>query len=185
MTKMDWANLKMEYVSTRISRKKLAEKYEMQYPQLESRARAEKWTQAREVYKKMVVVKVKREEGNKLFVQQEENVPTVGVVAQKLLNNIEVAITQLAHHDQLVTAKTKIKTITYNDDGKVEEEVTTDQEEKKMERYHCGVKVASLKMLASSLKDVDNILGRSKGEGDDEATAAEILLEMIGGKGDC
>ena len=54
---MDWNKIKTEYITTSISYRKLAEKYETPFNTLQCRARKEKWVELRKKHQDKIVTK--------------------------------------------------------------------------------------------------------------------------------
>ena len=177
----DWLKIKTEYINTTISQRKLADKYGVSFNTLKDKANREKWAGQRTKSRNKITAKAQQKIEDIQSEKIVKQVATIEDLTQTLLDNIQIATTELTQRNEIVTKKTKTKVISYTPKGKTDNEVVTEQEEKSLEIYYGGVKVDNLKMLASALKDLQGVqnIGKQNNSVVDPLDKLDKLIEGI------
>lgn len=136
----DWQAIKAEYITTHTSYRKLAWKYGVPYQAICRRSREEGWVAAR----KQHTEKTACDAYAPLCSERAEEMARVDDLADKLLEKLEKAITELDSH--IIVHKSKMKT----EDG----EETTEYKEAVAGGV---VDRQGLKQIASALKDIKEV----------------------------
>ena len=148
----DWQAIKTEYITTDTSYRKLAQKYGIHYKVISERGKDEKWVELRSQHRDKTLTKALGKISNK----QSDKMARIDDLADKLLEKLERAITELDL--QLCTNTDKTKTIEYNNDrrpDKPTKEVV--HEEEKVLEMRSIVDRQGLKQIASALKDIKEV----------------------------
>ncbi len=136
----DWQAIKTEYITTDTSYRKLAQKYGVGYSVIGERARLEGWVEQREQFRNKTITKAV----DKMSSKKADKMARIDDLADKLLEKLEQAITELDRH--IITHKNKTET----SDG----EITTEYKE----AVEGGiVDRQGLKQIASALKDIKEV----------------------------
>lgn len=136
----DWQKIKTEYITTDTSYRKLAQKYEVRYATLQTRAKEEKWPELRDRHRTSTVSKSL----SKISDKQAAKLARIEGITDKLLNKLEKAVDELDL--EIIKRKTKV------DDGLTETTTET------MEAVEGGiVDRAGLRHLTAALKDLKEI----------------------------
>ena len=148
----DWQAIKTEYITTDTSYRKLAHKYGVSYQAICHRSKEEEWIAAREQHTNKTVSKAI----DKISSKKADKMARIDDLADKLLEKLEQAITELDLQLYKHTDKTKI--IEYNNDrrpDKPTKEVV--HEEEKVLEMRSIVDRQGLKQIASALKDIKEV----------------------------
>ena len=148
----DWQAIKTEYITTDTSYRKLAEKYGIHYKVISERGKDEKWVELRSQHRDKTLTKTLGKISNK----QADKMARIDDLADKLLEKLEQAITELDL--QLAKHTEKTKTIEYDNDrrpDKPTKEVV--HEEEKLLEVKSIVDRNGLKQIASALKDIKEV----------------------------
>jgi hypothetical protein len=148
----DWQAIKTEYITTQTSYRKLAEKYGIHYKVISERGKDEGWVELRSQYRDKTLTKALGKISNK----QADKMARIDDLADKLLEKLERAITELDL--QLAKHTDKTKTIEYNNDrrpDKPTKEIV--HEEEKLLEVKSIVDRQGLKQIASALKDIKEV----------------------------
>ena len=148
----DWQAIKTEYITTDTSYRKLAQKYGIHYKVISERGKAENWVELRSQHRDKTLTKTLGKISNK----QADKMARIDDLADKLLEKLEQAITELDL--QLAKHTDKTKTIEYNNDlrpDKPTREVV--HEEEKLLEVKSIVDRNGLKQIASALKDIKEV----------------------------
>ena len=136
----DWQAIKTEYITTNTSYRKLAQKHGVGYSVIGERARLEGWVEQREQFRNKTISKAV----DKMSSKKADKMARIDDLADKLLEKLEQAITELDRH--IITHKNKTET----SDG----EITTEYKE----AVEGGiVDRQGLKQIASALKDIKEV----------------------------
>ena len=148
----DWQAIKTEYITTDTSYRKLAQKYGIHYKVISEKGKDEKWVEQRSQYRDKTLTKTLDKISNK----QSDKMARIDDLADKLLEKLEQAITELDLQLYKHTDKTKI--IEYNNDRRPDKPTkeTIHEEEKLMEAKSI-VDRQGLKQIASALKDIKEV----------------------------
>ena len=148
----DWQAIKTEYITTDTSYRKLAQKYGIHYKVISERGKNEKWVEMRSQHRdKTLTITL-----GKISDKQADKMSRIDDLADKLLEKLEQAITELDL--QLYKHTDKTKTIEYNNDrrpDKPTKEVV--HEEEKLLEVKSIVDRNGLKQIASALKDIKEV----------------------------
>lgn len=177
----DWQAIKTEYITTDTSYRKLAQKYGIHYKVISERGKDEKWVELRSQHKDRTLTKTLDKISNK----QADKMARIDDLADKLLEKLEQAITELDL--QLAKHTDKTKTIEYNNDlrpDKPTKEVV--HEEEKLLEVKSIVDRQGLKQIASALKDIKEVkmLRSELDKQEQEARIAALRQKSMTGDGD-
>ena len=148
----DWKKIKTEYITTDTSYRKLAQKYGIHYKVISERGKAENWVELRSQHRDKTLTKTL----GKISEKQADKMSRIDDLADKLLEKLEQAITELDL--QLYKHTDKTKTIEYDNDrrpDKPTKEVV--HEEEKLLEVKSIVDRQGLKQIASALKDIKEV----------------------------
>lgn len=177
MANIDWIKIKNEYISTNISYRKLAEKYNISKNQIANRATAEKWQELRKKQQDKIGTKLGQKTADKIVEEESDRISRMNKVADNLLKKIEEATEQLNNH--LVKNKRKTKVIEYNNDERPDKPTKEIIDEFEEAEFIAGdIDRTGLKMVVGALKDLSDII---KGDdGDDLQELDKVLKEIKG-----
>ncbi len=151
---MDWQKIEIEYITDlAASYRSLAEKYEIPRSTLEKRARREKWADRKKKSAVRTVEKAVKAHEN----SQKKRIEKVISIGDRLLDRLEEAVEELDR--QVIREVTKTKTLTFGDPAnpkKLTKE--TVKEKERLDVVQTMVDRAGLKAIASSVRDVMEIL---------------------------
>lgn len=150
---VDWLAIKTEYISTRISLRKLAEKYGVSFSTIGKKAMNEKWNDERIDTGNKMETKAKQKIVSAVATQEADRIVRILSAGDKLLSRLEEATDQLDR--TLAKHKRKTRTIEYEDagaKGKPTREVTV--EEEVLEVAPAPIDRQGVRLLAGALKDL-------------------------------
>ena len=148
----DWQAIKTEYITTDTSYRKLAQKYGIGYQAICHRSQDEGWIAMREQHKNKTVTNAI----DKISKKQSDKMSRIDDLADKLLEKLEQAITELDL--QLFKHTDKTKVIEYNNDRRPDKPTKeTIHEEEKLLEAKSIVDRQGLKQIASALKDIKEV----------------------------
>ena len=148
----DWQAIKTEYITTDTSYRKLAQKYGIHYKVISDRGKNEKWVELRSQHKDKTLTKTL----DKISTKKADKMARIDDLADKLLEKLEQAITELDLQLYKHTDKTKI--IEYNNDRRPDKPTKeTVHEEEKLLEAKSIVDRQGLKQIASALKDIKEV----------------------------
>lgn len=148
----DWQAIKTEYITTDTSYRKLAEKYGIHYKVISERGKDEKWVELRSQHRDKTLTKAL----GKISDKQADKMARIDDLADKLLEKLEQAITELDL--QLAKHTDKTKVIEYNNDLRPDKPTKeTIHEEEKLLEVKSVVDRNGLKQIASALKDIKEV----------------------------
>ena len=148
----DWQKIKTEYITTDISLRKLAEKYEVRYATVQDRAKREEWITMRDRHRTSTVSKTISKIGNK----QADKMARIEGITDKLLSKLEKAVEELDIH--LATHTRKEKVIQYDNSlrpDKPTKEIITETEQ--ILQVESIIDRAGIRQLTAALKDLKEI----------------------------
>ena len=148
----DWQAIKTEYITTDTSYRKLAQKYGVGYSLIGEKARLEGWVKQREQFRNKAITKAI----DKISTKKADKMARIDDLADKLLDKLEQAITELDL--QLFKHTDKTKVIEYNNDRRPDKPTKeTIHEEEKLLETKSIVDRQGLKQIASALKDIKEV----------------------------
>lgn len=148
----DWQAIKTEYITTDTSYRKLAQKYDIHYKVISDRGKAEGWVELRSQYRDKTLTKTL----DKISTKKSDKMARIDDLADKLLEKLEQAITELDLQLYKHTDKTKV--IEYNNDLRPDKPTKeTIHEEEKLLEAKSIVDRQGLKQIASALKDIKEV----------------------------
>ena len=148
----DWQAIKTEYITTDTSYRKLAEKYGIGYQAICHKSQEEGWIAMREQHKNKTVTKAI----DKISTKKADKMSRIDDLADRLLEKLEQAITELDLQLYKHTDKTKV--IEYNNDRRPDKPTKeTIHEEEKLLEVKSIVDRQGLKQIASALKDIKEV----------------------------
>lgn len=151
---MDWQKIEIEYITDpAASYRSLAEKYEIPLSTLEKRARREKWAEQKKGSAVSTVKKAVKAHENR----QKKRIEKVIHLGDRLLDRLEEAIEEI--DKQVIREVTKTKTLTFGDERDPKRLTKeTVKEKERLDVVQTMVDRAGLKAIASSVRDVMEIL---------------------------
>ncbi len=148
----DWQAIKTEYITTNTSYRKLTQKHGVGYSVIGERARLEGWVEQREQFRNKTITKAV----DKMSSKKADKMTRIDDLADKLLEKLEQAITELDLQLYKHTDKTKV--IEYNNDLRPDKPTKeTIHEEEKLLEAKSIVDRQGLKQIASALKDIKEV----------------------------
>lgn len=148
----DWQAIKTEYITTDTSYRKLAQKYGIHYKVISDRGKNEKWVELRSQHKDKTLTKTL----DKISSKKADKMARIDDLADKLLEKLEQAITELDLQLYKHTDKTKV--IEYNNSLRPDKPTKeTIHEEEKLLEAKSIVDRQGLKQIASALKDIKEV----------------------------
>ncbi len=148
----DWKKIRTEYITTDTSYRKLAEKYGVNYRTICVRSKQEGWIKQREQHINETTTKTLA----KISDKQSDKMARIDDLADKLLEKLEQAITELDLQLYKHTDKTKV--IEYNNAQRPDKPTKeTIHEEEKLLEAKSIVDRQGLKQIASALKDIKEV----------------------------
>ena len=148
----DWQAIKTEYITTDTSYRKLAQKHGVSYQAICHRSKEEGWIALREQHTNKTVSKAI----DKISSKKADKMACIDDLADKLLEKLEQAITELDLQLYKHTDKTKV--IEYNNNLRPDKPTKeTIHEEEKLLEAKSIVDRQGLKQIASALKDIKEV----------------------------
>ena len=148
----DWQAIKTEYITTDTSYRKLAQKHGVSYQAICHRSQEEGWIAQREQHTNKTVSKAI----DKISSKKADKVARIDDLADKLLEKLEQAITELDLQLYKHTDKTNV--IEYNNAQRPDKPTKeTIHEEEKLLEAKSIVDRQGLKQIASALKDIKEV----------------------------
>ncbi|MBE5852896.1 MAG: hypothetical protein E7299_08145 [Lachnospiraceae bacterium] len=164
----NWEKIKIEYITTDISYRKLAEKYGVSPSSVAKRMKNEKWTEKRKQTKgksvAKAIAKVEEREADKMVRLLETSEEALEKVVEAL-KDVDKTVVK----NKKKTVKKKFDTKT----GKVKEEQTIENEDANV--IATMIDSFALKQLTSALKDLKDIFTANKGEGEETETGVAMI----------
>ena len=163
MGDIDWVKIRTEYVTTGISQRELANKYNLSLSGISKKAKAEDWVKKRESYQNRRATKVERKvierDVEKTWTQMER----LAKATDKLLEKVEIAIEQL---DKVIVVETvnTVKNIKLKNGNK---RVTTKSRKAKSSKVSV-LDRKGLQELSTTLKNIKDIITVTGDEEEDE-----------------
>lgn len=148
----DWQAIKTEYITTDTSYRKLAQKHGVSYQAICHRSKDEGWIAQREQHMNKTISKAI----DKISSKKADKMARIDDLADKLLEKLEQAITELDLQLYKHTDKTKV--IEYNNSLRPDKPTKeTIHEEEKLLEAKSIVDRQGLKQIASALKDIKEV----------------------------
>lgn len=189
---MDWQEVKTEYVTTDTSYRKLAKKYGVSSTAICNRAKTEDWISLREQFLNEEFTETVK----KIQKKESDRMARIMDASDRLLEKIERAIDEL--NIQMVTHKTKTKTIEYRNSERPDKPTKEiiEEEEKLIECTSVIDRIGLQKLTASllNLKEIQNLkseadireqearIAKLEKDAEDEDKATEFVIEIEGGE---
>ena len=173
MSDIDWVKIKTEYVTTSISQRELANKYNLSLSGISKKAKAEDWVKKRESYQNRRATKVERKvierDAEKVWTQMER----LAKATDKLLEKVEIAIEQL---DKVIVVETvnTVKNVKLKNGNK---RVTTKSRKAKSSKVSV-LDRKGLQELSTTLKNIKDIITVT-GDGDEDEGGGVIEIAAI------
>lgn len=173
MSGIDWVKIKTEYVTTGISQRELANKYNLSLSGISKRAKAEDWVKRRKSYQNRRASKVERKvierDAEKMLTQMER----LSKATDRLLEKVEIAIEQLDRY-VLVQTTSSVK----NEQLKSGKKKTTTKKEKLSEGKSSIIDRKGLQEISTTLKNIKDIISVT-GDGDGEEGGGIIEIAAV------
>ena len=164
----NWEKIKIEYITTDISYRKLAEKYGVSPSSVAKRMKNEKWSEKRKQTKRKSVAKamdkISEREANRMVRLLETSEDALEKVVEAL-KDVDKTVVK----NKKKTVKKKFDTKT----GKVKEEQTIENEDANV--IATMIDSFALKQLTSALKDLKDIFTANKDEGEENETGIAMI----------
>lgn len=173
MVILNWTKIRNEYINGYISLRKLAAKHNVSESYIMEKAAKEKWTEKRKKQRSKINEKTEQKTAEKIAEKESDLAADIHSAATELLKKLTVAIEQT----DLYIEKTKTKIPRQVKDKKSGEIYTAWQEEESIRlSKKDGINIASVKQLASALKDLQSIQMASKEETTQESPNINISI---------
>lgn len=169
----DWVSIKAEYISTDISTRALAEKHGVSASALMKHSAAEKWGEERKKQVSKVEAKVKQRIASVAASHEVDRITRLLSIGDKLSAKLDEAAGQLDR--KMVTHKRKVKTTEKPKDGAWTE---TTVEEEILEVVDAPLDRQGIKLLASALKDLNDIAATPKTDEQSLSKVAEMMSRL-------
>lgn len=167
----DWEKVKNEYINSKISYRKLAEKHGVSFATLQAKAKKENWKVLHDKQYDKIQSDIRQKVASVIVKKEVDRLTRITNVADKLITKLEEATDQLNNH--LVVNKRKTKTVVYDNEIKKPTKETIDELEEK--QFIIGdVDKQGLKQLTAALKDLKDVLSTDSNINDDETGIAII-----------
>ena len=163
----DWAKIRSEYVTKKITYAEICEKYGCSMSVLTKRASAEKWSDARKKHRKKVERKTEEKVASRKAEKNAEDILSCEKLAEDLLLSIEQAIRELNIH--ILKSQKQTTHEETDEDGTVYEIV---ERKEKIKKAKSIIKTDDIKKLSAALKDIRDIL---EGDGDTDNSITVTL----------
>lgn len=176
MAKYDWKQLEKEYITSEYkSVSQFIKNKEIPYNGT-TKSKTKGWTEKKRLKQDQKATKIIEKVIEKEAEEEAQQIVDIKTIANDLALNIIKANSQLETY--IVKNKKKTKTVTYDYKvGKPQKETTTENEE--IETMEGIVDRQGLKMLASALKDLNEILvNKNENDTTDINNAKEILVKI-------
>ena len=158
----NWAKIRSEYVTKKITYKQLCEKYGCSMSVLTKKASAEKWADARKKHRKKVERKTEEKIAGREAEKNARDITRCVDLANTLLAKVEKAIDELDKH--IIKNHTIMKIDMKGEGGS---NVQTVNKSEKIKTVDSIIKTDDLKRLSATLKDIKDVLIAGE-EGDNE-----------------
>ena len=148
----DWNSIKTEYITTKTSYRKLAQKYGISYVTIGAKAREEGWVEQRKQFLDKTFTKTI----SKIQDRQADKMSRINDLTDRLLDKLEQAVEEL--DIQLYRNVKKTKTIEYNNElrpDKPTKEVIN--EEEKFTEVKTIIDRPGLKAITAALRDIKEV----------------------------
>lgn len=149
---VDWTAIKAEYITTRTSYRKLAEKYGVSRDLVADKGKEENWVELRRQFSAKTLAKAVAKSSS----DQANKMARIDRVTDKLLDKLEKAVEELEIH--LVTNTRKEKVIEYSNSLRPDKPTKeTIQENEEIVQVVGIVDKAGLRQITAALKDIKEI----------------------------
>ncbi len=165
----NWAKIRSEYVTKKITYKQLCDKYGCSMSVLTKRASAEKWAEARKKHRKKVERKTEEKIAGREAEKNARDITRCIGLANELLDRVEQAISEINKH--IVKSQTIMKV---DMPGENRSTIQTINKSEKLKVVESLVKTDDLKRLSAVLKDVKDIMTAGA---EDEDTEIRVVFE--------
>ncbi|MEG0898064.1 MAG: helix-turn-helix domain-containing protein [Ruthenibacterium sp.] len=96
---VDWIKIQNEYISTGISYRKLAEKYDVSFSSLEKRARREKWRSKQKGQRENVAKRVRQKTEDRIVASEVNRIAAILSLSDKLAAKLGLSIDGIENDD--------------------------------------------------------------------------------------
>ena len=169
----NWIKIRNEYINGNISYSKLAEKHGVNYYTLQDKARKEKWFEKKKMQHEKIAEKTLQKSAEKIIEQESDLASEINSAAVELLSKLRIAIQQT----DVFIERTKLKVPKKVKDEKTGETYTAWQENENIKlSKKDGMNAATIKQLASALKDLQAVQIGAKGESVQESPNINITI---------
>lgn len=148
---VDWRKIRNEYITTDISQRKLAKKYDVPYNTLQCRARREEWTKQKNEAQCRIESKSRQKIEEKIVEKEVDRITRILNLSDMLADRVEQAIGEL----DIYLAKSKERTKIVTRDQNTETEVV--EEKENIIEIHSRVDRQGLLQVANTLKTIKDI----------------------------
>lgn len=164
----NWAKIRSEYVTTKITYRQLCEKYGCSMSVLTKKASSEKWAEARKKHRKKVERKTEEKVADRTAEKNARDLTRCYKLANGILDKVEKAIGELDKH--VVKSQTILKV---DMPGENRSTVQTTNKSEKIKTVESIIKTDDLKRLSAALKDVRDVL--MSGEDEEDKTITVVF----------
>lgn len=163
----NWAKIRSEYVTTKITYRQLCEKYGCSMSVLTKKASSEKWAEARKKHRKKVERKTEEKVADRTAEKNARDLTRCYKLANGILDKVEKAIGELDKH---ILKTSKVKSYS---EGEDDEKVYITENDVNIKTVKSTVKTDDLKRLSAALKDVRDVL--MSGEDEEDKTITVVF----------
>lgn len=174
MNGIDWTKIKTEYVTTGISQRELANKYNLSLSGISKRAKAEGWVKRRQSYQNRRATKVERKVIERDVEKAITQLDRLSKATDRLLEKVEIAIEQLDRY-VLIQTTSSVK----NEKLKSGKKKITTKREKLSEGKSSIIDRKGLQEISTTLKNIKDIIAvTGDGGGEEGGGVIEIAAVM-------
>lgn len=147
MAKVDWIEIKNEYINTGISQRKLAEKYKISFNTLKDKAHKESWAKLKKKQHNKITTKTQQKTAEIIVEKEVDRITSLMNLTDTAQEKISVGFSQLTKYLDMF--------------GNVHDSDVID--------------VNKLRKLVSALKDIKDIIKTNNDESDSNGMLSEII----------
>lgn len=175
----DWVSIKAEYIAGGITLHDLAEKHGVSYASLRKRAAAEQWKSTRTNTEQKVNKKVQVAVVHRVANREIDRLTRILAVSDALLQKAERGVSELGEYF-IVKRKVSRSEPVKNEKGEVIGYADVDETAEIATKGAAIVPSASVKQLASALKDLHEIAKGNEQEGGKDVEDLSPLATLLG-----